>query len=425
MEDFAYQLSLLTDKAYCVYTEPDVLDFTSIKQFRFVVLSQKLKISAVIDKENLPLLIGVLKQNLFSKDAIFLWYDQKSFNSYCLYHIKKIPDFKAFDLKVIESFCRIEKKKPENLLEAINRLKACTGWKSIYNQLHTHLINEVIPKIETTGLLNIETRQAEFPYYEIEGQQNGRLSAYKMFEKCFLPHTMSEETKQCLKPRNNEIFIYADIKSCEVKTLQWLTKDPILTNIVNSNLDIYKQMYELITTDECNSDHKRKLSKDMVLPVIYGCGAKTLTEILKLSLDECKDLISRTKRVFNHAFDWLDNIQYKAAEGKITDLFGRERDFTKEPYKARNFMVQGTAATVCQEKLVELSRNLKNFGKLCFTLYDGYGIVCPIKNVKETIQITKTTLETESKICAGLQYACEVFFGKDLFTIKPVNLGGK
>lgn len=418
MEEFAYQLSLLTDQAYFLSTEPETPDFTDNKSWNFVVCSQKKKITVVVDKESLPIFLGILTQTIFTQPAIFIWWNKKSFNSYCLFHLKKIPQLAGFDLKVIESFANIEKIKPENLIEAINRLKAVTGWKPLYQNLHEPLISEVIPNIEVTGLLNIEKRQAEYSYYEIEGTHHGRMSSSKQFVRSFLPHTLSDDNKKVLKPRNNELYIYADIKSCEIKTLQWLTKDPILTDIVNTNQDMYKQIYELITADTCDSDNKRGLSKKLILPVIYGCGVNRLSELLLIGVNECKDLISRTKRVFSKAFEWMDKIQDGAYEGKTTDLFGRVRDFSKEPYKARNFIVQGTATTACQEKLIELHRNLKNYGKICFTLHDGYGIVTPIITAKETIKITKSTLESECKLCPGLKFNCDIKFGRDLYNLK-------
>ena len=418
MEDFAYQLSLLNDKAYYLSTEPEILDFTANKQWKFSVCSPKLKITTVVDRHSLALFLGVLAQTIFAQEAIFVWWDKKSFNSYCQFNLKKIPKLAGYDLRVVEAFSNLYKKRPENLVEAINRLKACSNWKTLYQNLHEPLISEVIPCIETTGLLNVPKRQAEYSYYEIEGTNHGRMSSSKQFVKSFLPHTLSDDYKKSLKPRNNELFIYADIKSCEIKALQWLTKDPVLTDIVSSNQDMYRQIYELITTDNCNSDEKRKMSKDMILPVIYGCGANRLSEILSIEVPACKDLINRTKRVFNHAFDWMDKIQDAALDGKSTDLFGRVRDFSKEPYKARNFIVQGTAATVCQEKLIELHNNLKKCGKICYTLHDGYGIVAPIITAKEAIKITKATLESESKLCVGLKYNCEIKFGRDLFNLK-------
>lgn len=419
MFEFATQLQELTPttKAFYLYTEPEVLDFTAVKEAKLCVCTPKVKITQSFTLKDLPLLISLLKFTVFSNNALVLFWDAKQFASYVLYWLKKRLPFTCIDLKVMEAFCNIQKNKPENLLDAIDRMKHLSK-NNLYKSLHEPLIFQVVPSMETTGLLNIETRCSQYPYYEIEGQQNGRFNSTKKFNRSFLAHTLSEDDKGCLKPKNNQVFVYADFKNCEIKALQYLSKDPRLQKIINSNFDVYRAIYEEITNDKCNSDKKRDLSKNIILPVIYGCGASRLSEITQLSEGVCKILIQKLKVIFKVAFDWLKDRQTDAESGPVKDMFGRVRDFTKQPYKARDFHVQGLAATICQEKLIDLHNGLTT-GNICFTIHDSYGLVCPLQNLEETIRSTKRILETDSKLCNGLAFKSDIKFGETLLKLEP------
>jgi len=157
-----------------------------------------------------------------------------------------------------------------------------------------------------------------------------------------------------------------------------------------------------------------------MLPVIYGCGIKKLSEITALGEDVCSNLVQRLKTLFDSAFDWLQQRQDEAQYKPVSDMFGRVRDFTKSPYKARDFHVQGLAATICQERLLDLHKNLKN-ARIAFTVYDSYGIVCSLQNLRETILSTKSSLETTSTLCPGLMFKSDIQFGPTLLKLKSLG----
>jgi DNA polymerase I-like protein with 3'-5' exonuclease and polymerase domains len=91
-----------------------------------------------------------------------------------------------------------------------------------------------------------------------------------------------------------------------------------------------------------------------------------------------------------------------------------------ESYAARNFVVQGVAATACQEKLVELFGALNNPEKayIAFSVHAGFGLVVQTNAARETYKSVKEILEAESKLCPGLKMKVQIKFGGRLDSMK-------
>lgn len=408
-------------------TEPEVLDFTSRVGGKLVVMAGADRYEFAINTETIIPVCGLLDATIFDKSVvkrIYAW-NFKSFCTYRRFFCKKdfSADITLFDLKTIEGFLNIRNKAPENFGQAVNRLKEVVGksWQKVYKLIHLPLILETLPSIETTPLLNEKSRKSEHPYYEIEGQANARLNCANKFAHSYLPHTMSPEIRQALKPRGYESrFCTADYRYCEVVVLQWLTGDPVLHSIIESGEDLHRTIYEMVTQDKCDNDKKRNISKLMFLPVMYGCGAKGLAENLKISEDMGKELIKRIQLRFPQATAWMKEQTERAKTEEIVDYFGRPRRFPDgKAFLVRNFLVQATAATVCQEKLIDLERQLRLVeSQLAFSVHDGYGIVFPAHQAKAVFETTKSVLQSESKLCPGLQMKAEIKFGSRLDKMK-------
>lgn len=428
----AWQIADLLEGSDAVFirTEPEVPDFTTRAVFRIIISSLRQKVELEVSPDNIRSLIGVFDATIFNKeivDRIYTW-NLKSLSSYFHYFVPRFvtPTNSVIDLKIIESFLGIRKIRPENLTEAINRVKIAVkrkNWQKLYKTLHLPLALRVLPAIETTSLLNDDTRKPEHPYYEIEGQANGRMNCMKKFANSYLPHNMGPDLRKVLKPRGyNMRFLSADYRHCEVTVLQWLTGDEKLKEILDSGEDLHRKIYEVVTGDECDTETKRNISKLMFLPVMYGCGPPTLAQQLKVSEKVGKELHGRILTNFPTAMNRMLEVQKQADVGPVEDYFGRRRKFEKgEGYKARNFFVQGVAATVCQEKLVELYKALDGENVyLAFSVHDGYCVVCAMEKAKQAYQTVKSVLESESKLCPGLRMKVQIKFGTRLNQMKEL-----
>lgn len=432
--DVSWQITdlLETNKAVFLRMEPEVPDFTVMCPFKIQIFGQKDFLEIEVTSDQLIHLIGIFDVTIFDKtkcERLYVW-NIKSLCSYfhAVTHKYIKPTTSVIDLKIIENFLNITEKQPENLIEAVNRVKLAVknkNWQSIYKTIHLPLALRVLPSIESYPLLNEQSKGPEYPYYEIEGQVNGRMNSVRKFAKNYLPHNMGTDVKSMLKPRGYGMrFICSDFRHCEVTVLQWLSNDPKLLEILNSGADLHSQIYEVITGDKCDSDKKRKLSKKMFLPVIYGCGPSGLAENIGVKQSVAVELIERIKTQFSIAWKWANSQKLAAEVGPIEDRFGRLRMFSKNTsYLARNFSVQGVASTVCLEKLINLHAAINNSDiqdklHIAFSVHDGFGMVCNVKAARESYKLVKQVCESESKLCPGLFMKVEIKFGIRLDQMK-------
>ena len=423
---------LRDNKSVYIRLQPDIADFTK-KTFSgsLIVVGKKTQVSIPFSHNNLGTFVGMLNNTIFSSDyveRIYCW-DIKSFNSFCLYHLGRTPNIQipVFDLQVIENFVGLNSPAPSNIQEFGLRIQTAmrmSDWGNAYKQVHMPLMMEVIPAIETFSVLHAGLRQEVHPYYQIEGQQNGRLNSVKAFHRGYLPHNMGPELRKNLMPLGErKRFLLADFRHCEVTMLQWLSKCDVLKAIIDSGDDVHEKIYEKITNQSCDDENKRNKSKIIFLPVIYGCGPSTLAKNLKLPVEIGKEIIRRIHSLFPTPIKWAREQENLAKQGTFKDHFGRVRKLTpKEAWKARNTAVQGPSATFCAEKLIKLHRDME-YGKLAFSVHDGYGVVCDIPKAKSNYVEVKKILESESELCPGLKMKVQIKFGSTLGDAR-VLLGG-
>lgn len=423
---FSEKLTELTDDTKSVYLkfDPEVPDFTTNQPGKLVIYGKD-KLEINFDKTNISLIVGMLDVTIFDKSKInivYVW-NLKPFCTYFKFCTGKYikPQNFVIDLKIAENFKNVVKKSPDELNSAIYRSQAVVdkNFLSIYKKIHFPLITKILPDLETRPLLNFLTKQAEYPYYEVEGQSNGRMNAAKKYSKGYLLHNMSGENKKNFKPKGYEKrFMCADYRHCEVNVLQWLSNDPQLKEIIEDDLDLHQQIYELITGDLCDTERKREISKKIFLPVMYGCQEKTLSNNLSIPENMAKELIKRIKYKFPVVWDWMAKKHKEAENGTAVDYFGRVRNFEKnKDYLSRNFFVQGVAATVCNEKLIKLNNELTD-AEVVYCVHDGFGMVVDSNKCKKAYLQAKEILESESELCKGLKLKTQIRFGITLGDLK-------
>lgn len=427
--ELAWHISEIAQGSKSVYlrTDPDVPDFTSKSVFKIFVFGARSKVELEVTPGNVASVVALFDVTIFDPELVerlYVW-KLKSLASYLRFFTDRFlsPKVAVIDLSLIENFQNIHKKPPENLVEAINRTKLavqCKTWKSLYKSIHLPLALRVLPTVETTPLLDERSRKCVYPYYEIEGQANGRFNSVKKFDYGYLPHNLGPDQRCVLKPLGESMrFASADFRHCEVTVLQWLSKDERLSEMLDRGEDLHSKIYEVITEDTCNTPKKRQLSQLMFLPVMYGCRPKTLAENLGVKETIAEVLFNRIRLRFSTAWRWMEERQEEAKHGESSDYFGRPRKYPDKPYLARNAAVQGVAATVCQEKLIDLWSAVDGDRvKILFSVHDGFVLACKTAAAKDTFLLVKRVLESESKLCPGLKMKIEVKFGAKLNDMK-------
>ena len=414
------------NKIVLMYTNPEVLDFTSEEENRLFVHGSGKKIEIKISKQNVKFLAALLENSFFTEGMSVIAWNIKSIVSYFNFFTKSLFKINAsiVDLKIIERFKGLESNCPKSLVEAINRYRNLgdASWVNLYKNIHLPLAIKTLPMIEVIPLFHKISKDSRYAYYEIEGQKNGRLQSSNVFKKCYNPHNMGIE-ESCNLAFNDWDYVFGnmDFKNQEVSVLQYLSKDEYLFDLLQNKKDLYGEIYKLLFNEECNTNEKRDQLKLIFLPVMYGLGSKTLSESFNLQINLAEDIIYKIQNTFKTAYTWMMGIQENAAEsGKSVDFLGRTRFFSN-PYKARNFNVQSPAAMVCLEKLIDLQSVSDEKCKVVYTVHDGYCFVCKNQILKEGFLKFKNSLESPSKLMPGLKLKVKAKIGKSLDQMKVLG----
>lgn len=430
LESSEYIEKIGLSKVVFIRCTPEIPDFTKEDSFLLQIQGGTTRIAIDVTPKNISTVIFMLNETIFIPNKVVLTWNFKPLLSYFSFFIKKlyIPKIDVLDLKVIGNFLGFfDQKPPENLIEAVNiskKIGEYKNWKLIYKKLHLPLIYKTLPSIETTPVHNTKDKTRNYSYYEIEGQKNGRLLNHGQYQRSFLPHYLGPEQREILRPSCiDDFFMISDINHCEVSILQKLSGDQKLGDFLESGIDVYHQIYELLTGDLCNNEKKRKVCKLVFLPTIYGCGVKGICENIGVNEATARDLIKRIHHYFKSSIDWVTSKSDIAKEkGQVEDFFGRIRFFNEEDYyRARNLVVQAPAATICLEKLILINDQIQSIqSKVLYTVHDGYGILCKAKAAKETHFLVKKIIQEESSLMPGLFLSSHSQFGKNLNKLKTL-----
>lgn len=404
--------------------DPEIPDFTDDSSVFLMIQGSNGGMERVqVTPEIIFELCCWLKESIFRKDNILICWNLKPIISYFLAKTGKCLQFdcKIFDLKIIESYLGIKTTAPETLNQAKARVATAgqnSDWgrvSNIYKTIHLPLITEVIPHLENVPLLDTDLRSRVYANYEIDGQVNGRLLCSGLYKHSYVPHVLGPAERNKLKSRSDEeSFLSFDFKYMEVKVLQWLTKDETLGMLLSKPGDFYIILYEYLTGLK-SDENSRKFCKKLILPLIYGQSADSLSESLNLNLETTQILVSRIRESFAPTLSFIQDCQTQTKKtGKAVDYFGKCRIFKDNEYRVRNFIVQSPGALVCLEKLIDLHNALKFKTPIAFTVHDGYVLYVNKKNAKEVFKMACATLSEESKLCPGLKLSVTYSAGRDL-----------
>lgn len=434
--DLAKALSGVAGQNVFVKCQPEVLDFTDSDLVpELQIFYQGGNITLALAAESLPIILPMLRLSILGKGRKIVTWNWKNFVSYAQAKTGKPYSVEGaiVDLKIIESYSGRKLKVPKTLVEAFNRLKdlISTGiWKEIepvYKKLHLPLLTTVIPHLETAGVLDTVRGNRVYAYYEIDGQENGRLKCHGAYKQGFVPHAMKPETKHTLKPRaQNELFMQFDYKGMEVYMLAWLSKDPLLEQLCKEP-DVYAALYEKLIGKKCEGKNDREMAKKFFLPVIYGQQAYALSQRCGVALDVAEKIIERIDALFPVALAFIEGYQRQLQElGYAKDIFGKRRSSFEEgkEHSVRNFAVQSPAAIVCLEKLTNLYFALREKTDLAYTVHDGYVAYATKENWKTIYKIGHDVLSGESTFCPGLKLRVTCFAGRSLDNLKPLARKG-
>jgi hypothetical protein len=423
------QLTNLGRRVY-VRCDHEVPDFTAeVPKASLVICHGLGEVGVDLNPRTLGPTLELLGSAIFANGhmAVIGW-NVKNLYSYVRFHWAAPlgTGCQLVDLAAMEGLLGTRGGRPRDLEEAAARTLRVIrhpNWRrlrGIYDRVHLPLITEVIPELETVGVLDREGRRMLYAHYEVEGQVNGRLRCSKAYKNAYNPHCITPEDKaRLLPPGPDDVFLILDFSHLEVSVLQWLSGDDRLGKILSSGEDLYRGIFRSLTGSACDSEKKRSWSKAVFLPVVYGQSAKSLAERLKVSPRTAEMVVGLVYARFPRALGWVRDCQRYAINQCCQDFFGRTRWFDPaESYKVRNFVVQAPAALVCLDKLVKLYRSLPPDARLAAHIHDGYVLYARQSAARATADLAQGVLEADDGLCPGLRLKTSCKIGPSLLEMR-------
>jgi DNA polymerase-1 len=167
--------------------------------------------------------------------------------------------------------------------------------------------------------------------------------------------------------------------------------------------DLHTYAAQVVYNDESitKKDPRRNLAKNTAFCTIYGGGASKIAETAGVTVDEAKGFLD----VYMDAFPGIRRFQRQVEQvvkqrirddgvGFVNDPFGRYHPLLEDEgaYKAANYLIQGSAASVLKERMISLSNaGLAEF--MVLPVHDEVVFDIPDDLVDDALPVIKDAME--------------------------------
>ncbi len=235
-----------------------------------------------------------------------------------------------------------------------------------------------------------------------------RLEEGKKIRKAFVP---SEK---------DWIIFAADYSQIELRVLAHFSNDEKLIDAFQKDMDIHTRTAMdvfHVDKDEVTSDMRRQ-AKAVNFGIIYGISDYGLSQNLGITRKEAKRFIERYLESFPGVQEYMDNIvQTAKLQGYVTTIMNRRRylpDITSRNFNRRSFAertalntpIQGSAADIIKQAMIDLDRKLKEEkleARMLLQVHDELILEAPKNELERLIEIVPAVMEDTIELAVPLK----------------------
>lgn len=208
------------------------------------------------------------------------------------------------------------------------------------------------------------------------------------------------------------VLLSVDYSQVELRLAAVMSGDEEMLAAFRAGQDIHTTTASAIYNLPFSSVTKemRRHAKAINFGLIYGMSPFGLTRTTDLTLAEAENFVKAYFERFPGVKYYLDETRKIAArQGYVTTLLGRRRYFPalkgmlnvqlrqREEREAINAPIQGTAADIMKLAMLQIPSALKQAGlqgNMLLQVHDELVIECPEAELKETVHLVKTVMES-------------------------------
>ncbi len=245
---------------------------------------------------------------------------------------------------------------------------------------------------------------------------------------------LGREIRKVFIPKNDEyVFLDADYSQIELRVLAAMSEDPTMKQAFTQDIDVHtltaSQVFN-VPLDEVTST-QRYQAKAVNFGIVYGIGAFSLSDDIKVSQKEAQAYIDNYFETYPAIKEFLDNLVSEATlYGYAITLLNRRRympelaskNYNVKEYGKRvamNMPIQGTSADIIKVAMINVHKELKKKdlkSKLILTVHDELLLEVYKPEQEQVAQILKS--EMENAVTLSVPLLVEVHTGNSWFDCK-------
>jgi len=216
------------------------------------------------------------------------------------------------------------------------------------------------------------------------GTATGRLSSKDPnLQNIPVRSTLGREVRSAFVAKKGYKLLSIDYSQIELRLLAHFSKDKALLEAFENDKDIHLET-AIKLFGEVEGPKKRNFAKSINFGLLYGMGSRKLSQELKISTSEAKEIINNYFAAFPTVKNYLEHIQDEVKNrGYVETLLKRRRVFDYEGANAMgkaailreavNTVFQGSAADLIKLSMLEINQFLKEEGyeaKMLLQIHD-------------------------------------------------------
>lgn len=321
---------------------------------------------------------------------------------------KRLDDAAGFELnpnssKKVCDFLHVQSSAAEVLIDVIDAggqdaenaklVQEARGWKSVDSRYYTPYLNAMDENGDLHCSLNLI------------GTYTGRLSCSNPNLQAVAKHTEVFKVKDVFTARPGFVMAQADYKQAEMRLVTHYTRDKLMKELIENDADLHAETANRLGIP-------RQAAKRLNFSVIYGVGAKSLSQSLRVDFSVAKDYLEKYHGLYPGFRRLMNQCEEFAKQNGYIEMWtGRLRHFNvpeADPHKAMSNLIQGGVAEIVRVAISRLYPAMKDIGaNMLMQVHDSIIFEIPEENINialPTIQLIMEDFDFDPKPGVDIEY---------------------